>query len=61
MGKNEEVVAQQQISKVKSHRANPQNIPRRYVGAFWVIFWFALALISLFLWLLRLLGIVSFS
>ena len=61
MGKNEEIVAQQQTSKVKSHRANPQNIPRRYVGSFWVIFWFVLALISLSLWMLRLLGYVQFN
>lgn len=58
LGKDEEVVARLQSSKVMSHRDNPKNIPRRCVGAFWVIFWFVLALIFLTLWLLRLLGIV---
>lgn len=59
MGKNEEVVARQQTSKVMSHRDNPQNIPRHYVGPFWVVFWFILALIALALWLLRLLGYIQ--
>lgn len=59
LGKDEEVVARQQTSKVMSHRDNPQNFPRRYVGAFWVIFWFVMALLSLSLWLLRLLGIIA--
>lgn len=59
LGKNEDVVARQQSSKVMSHRDNPQNLPRRYVGAFWVIFWFILALAALTLWLLRLLGYVQ--
>ena len=59
LGKDEEVVARQQTSKVMRHRDNPQNFPRRFVGAFWIIFWFILALISLSLWMLRLLGVIS--
>ena len=59
MGKNEEVIAQQQASKVMNNRGNTRNAPRRQVSAFWVIFWFILALISLSLWMLRLLGIIS--
>lgn len=58
LGKDEEVVARQQTSKVMSNRDNLQNVPRRYVGAFWVVFWFILALISLSLWLLKLLNII---
>lgn len=59
MGKNEEVIAQQQASKVMNNRGNPRNVPRRQVSAFWLIFWFILALISISLWLLRLLDVVS--
>lgn len=59
MGKNEEVIAQQQASKVMNNRGNAQNVPRRQVGAFWVIFWLVLALLSMGLWLLRLLGVAS--
>lgn len=61
MGKNEEVIAQQQASKVMNNRGNTRNSPRRQVGAFWVIFWLVLALISMSLWLLRLLGIISLN
>lgn len=41
-----------------SQRDNPKNTQRRYVGAFWIIFWLFLALIALSLWMLRLLGII---
>ena len=56
IGKNEEVVARQQSSKVMNNRSNPRNIARR-VSPFWVIFWLMLALLSLSAWLLRLLGV----
>lgn len=61
MGKNEEVIAQQQASKVMNNRGNTRNAARRQVSAFWVILWFILALISISLWLLRLLGAFSIS
>lgn len=57
MGRNEEVIAQQQASKVMNNRGNPRNVARRHVGAFWVLFWLFLALISVSMWLLRLLGL----
>lgn len=59
MGKNEDLVARQQASKMMNNRANPRNIPRRQVGAFWIIFWFVLALIAIVLWLLRLSNIIT--
>lgn len=59
MGKNEDVVAQQQASKVQNTRGNPRNTARRQVGAFWVVFWLSLALISMTLWLLRLLNLLE--
>lgn len=59
LGKDEEVVARQQTSKVMSQRDNPRNTQRRYVGAFWIILWYLLALVALSLWLLRLLGIIQ--
>ena len=58
LGRDEEVVARLQTSKVMSQRDNPKNTQRRYVGAFWIIFWLFLALIALSLWMLRLLGII---
>lgn len=59
MGKNEDVVARLQTSKVMNNRANLRNTPRYHVSAFWVVFWFVLALLAIFLWLLRLLGVVQ--
>lgn len=59
MGKSEEVIAQQQASKVMNNRGNTRNVPRRQVSAFWIILWFILALIALTLWMLRLLGILQ--
>lgn len=59
LGKNEDVIARQQASKVMSNRSNTQNVSRRHVGAFWVIFWFILALGAISLWMLRLLGYVQ--
>lgn len=59
MGKNEELIAQQQASKVMSNRGNARNASRRQVSAFWIILWFILALASVSLWMLRLLGLVS--
>ena len=58
LGKDEEVVARQQTSKVMSRRDNLKNVPRRYVGSFSIIAWYLLALIAISLWLLRLLGII---
>lgn len=58
LGKNEEVVAQQQASKVMNNRGNTRNAPRRQVSALWIIVWFVLALVALSLWLLRLLGVI---
>ena len=61
MGKNEEVIAQQQASKVMNNRGNTRNTPRHQVGAFWVILWLMVALISMTLWLLRLSGIINLN
>lgn len=58
LGKDEEVVARQQSSKVMSRRDNLKNTPRRYVSAFGIIAWYILALLALSLWMLRLLGII---
>ncbi len=57
MGKSEDVLTNVQSQKVKYGGRNEQ---RRVVSAFWVIFWCALALLSMALWMLRLLGLVNF-
>ncbi len=57
MGKSEDVLTNVQSEKVKSGGRNAQ---RRVVNAFWIILWCALALISMALWMLRLLGVVNF-
>lgn len=57
--KNEEVVFSQQNRKVVESRGNAKNRPRRLVSAGWLIFWLMLALVSLNLWLLRLLHIIE--
>lgn len=57
MGKNEEVRANQQSERI---RTSPKNLVRRQVAAFWIVFWFFLALVALFFWLLRLLGWIDF-
>ncbi len=57
MGKSEDVLTNVQTKKV---RYVGRNVQRRVVSSFWVIFWCALALLSMSLWLLRLLGLVSF-
>ena len=54
--KNEDVVFEQQNRRMKEHRDNPFNSQRRYVRAGWVIAWLLLALLSLSLWIARLLG-----
>lgn len=58
MGKSEEVRANQQSDLIRS---NSRNIQRRQVAAFWLVFWFILALVSLFFWMIRLLGFLSFA
>ena len=55
MGKSEEVRANQQSDLIRS---NSKNIQRRQVAAFWLVI---LALVSLFFWMLRLLGLFSFA
>ncbi len=56
LGKSEDVVTHQQSARIK-HGAD--NSPRRSVSGKSIIAWFALALLALFLWLLRLLGVVE--
>ena len=57
MGKSEDVLTNVQTKKVKYVGRNMQH---RVVSSFWVIFWCSLALLSMSLWMLRLLGLVSF-
>lgn len=58
LGKNEDVVDMIQSRKIKQY-GKPLNLPRRHVGAFWLIFWLGLALCALSLWLLRLLNLIQ--
>lgn len=58
LGRDEEVVARLQASKVMSQRDNPRNTQRRYVSALWVVVWFFLALVAISLWMLRLLEVI---
>ncbi len=55
---NEDIVFAQQNQKVMKSRGSAINKPRQLVSAGVVITWHALALISLNLWLLRLLGYI---
>lgn len=57
--KNEDVVFRQQNEKVVNSRGNAENRQRRYVSAPWLIFWLLLPLLSLCLWLLRLLRVAE--
>ncbi len=57
--KNDEVIFDRQNATVKENQGNTKNTQRRYVPAGWVIFWLLLALVSLSLWLMRLLGTIS--
>lgn len=56
---NEEIIFTQQNLKVVMGRGNVVNKPRQLVSAGWTIFWYLLALASLNLWLLRMLGYIS--
>lgn len=56
---NEEIIFTQQNRKVVMGRGSVVNKPRQLVSAAWIILWYLLALISLDLWLLRLLGYIS--
>ncbi len=57
--RNEEVIFDRQISLVVDNQGNTENKQRRYVRAGWLIFWLLLALVSLCLWLMRLLGVLN--
>ncbi len=59
--KNEDVVFRQQNERMIANRDNPANSQRRYVRAGWVIAWLLVALLSLSLWLARLLGAFGVS
>lgn len=56
---NEDIVFAQQNRKVVMGRGSTKNRPRHLVSATGVILWYLLALASLNLWLLRLLGYIS--
>ena len=55
---NEDIVFAQQNQKVMMSRGSSINKPRQLVSAGMVITWHVLALITLNLWLLRLLGYI---
>lgn len=57
MGKSEDVLTNVQLDKVRN---GVRNVQHRCVSAFWVVFWCALALVSVTLWMLRLVGVVEF-
>lgn len=57
MGKSEDVLTNAQSERVKS---GSRNVQRRIVSSFWVIFWCSFSLLSMVLWMLRLLGVVNF-
>ena len=56
MGKSEDVLTNVQSDKIRNGGENAQH---RCVSPFWVIFWCTIALVSITLWMLRLLGIVE--
>lgn len=61
MDKNEDVIRVQQEVKVKTSRGKPINTQRHYVGAWTIVMWHFLALVAVFFWLLRLLGVVDIT
>ena len=56
MGKSEDVLTNVQSDKIRN---GGQNTQHRCVSSFWVVFWCMLTLLSVTLWMLRLLGIVE--
>ena len=56
MPPNEDIIFAQQINKVMSAGACPENAARRHVSAASVIAWLLLAQAGMSLWLLGLLG-----
>ena len=54
--KNVDVVVEQQADKLLREHKNSR---RGVVSRKWVLTWYVLALISLFLWLMQLLGYIS--
>lgn len=56
LGRNEDVIFENQTERVIRNRGNIVNRQRRYVSAGAVIFWLSIALVALFLWALRLVG-----
>ncbi len=61
MSSNEDVIFNRQNARVVTNRDNPVNLQRRHVTPGWIVLWYLLALVSVCLWLLRLLGVVSLS
>lgn len=59
MAANEDIIFAQQNQKVVLGRGGVMNRPRQLVSVAGVIIWYLLALASLNLWLLRLLGYIS--
>lgn len=59
MPKNEDVVFNRQNDRVKNSRGSVENTQHRYVNAAGIIIVLLLALISLSLWLLRLLDVLQ--
>lgn len=61
MDKNEDLVHDIQVQKVKDARGTPENTQRRYVNAWSIVLWHFCALVAVCFWLLRLLGVVDIT
>lgn len=59
MDPNQDVVLKRQTEKVIQSQGRPVNTPRRQVSPARVILWYAMALLALTLWVLRLYGVIS--
>ena len=61
MTKNEDLIRVLQEEKVKGARGNPVNTQRQRVNNWSIVMWHFSALVAVFFWLMRLLGVVDIT
>lgn len=61
MTKNEDLIRVLQEEKVKVARGNPVNTQRQHVNNWSIVMWHFSALVAVFFWLMRLLGVVDIT
>ena len=61
MTKNEDLIRERQEVKVKVARENPVNTQRQHIKEWPIVLWHFGALVAVFFWLMRLLGVVDIT